>query len=139
MSETYTNHLIIFMKYIYYSLLVLFLAGSCKNKTPEVPAIEACGVKDPVQHLDWLKTRIDEAKANKTENMLKVTLVNVDGKQIINYQLEYMACLGCYAYNCDGSPFDTFKLSDAERTAFHQNVWGEKGNRVILWPENKSH
>lgn len=122
------------MKYIYYILLVLFLAGSCKDKAPKLSVVEACGVEDPIHNLDWLKNKIDTARANKTEQFLKVTLINVDGKQIINYQLEYMACLGCYAYNCDGTSFNVFNLPEAERNAFHQNLSDKNGTRVVLWP-----
>ncbi|HEV7379533.1 MAG TPA: hypothetical protein VGN64_07050 [Dyadobacter sp.] len=125
------------MKLIHYCLIVLVLSGSCKNKTPKVAVVDACGVEDPVRNLGWLKGRINEAKASKTDQFLKAVLVNIDGKQVINCQFEYMACVGCYAYNCDGSPFDISKLTDAERTSFYENVWGEKGIRTVLWPQNE--
>jgi hypothetical protein len=115
-------------------LFLLLVTISCKEKSPS-RNLKACGVSDPIRNLPWLRDLIDKAKKDKQENITTITLVEVDGEQVINYYVSYMSCIGCISYRCDGSRFDTSSLSPTEISEYQNKIWGEKGKRIVLWPE----
>jgi hypothetical protein len=122
------------MKFKYLLMLIPIFLSTCEDKFPGSD-VEACGVKDPVHNLSWLNKKINEAKKENQENILTVTMVTVREKQVINYYLSYMSCIGCVSYNCDGTLFDMGSLTDAERMEYQKNIWGDSEKRVVLWPE----
>ncbi|KAA0989062.1 hypothetical protein [Dyadobacter aurulentus] len=115
-------------------LITLLISLSCKDENP-ASKLTACGVKDPIRNLPWLRELMDKAKADKQEDMLTITLVEIGGEQVINYSLLHMSCIGCVAYHCDGSRLDWENYSQEELKEFQENIWGDKGKRIILWPE----
>ena len=115
-------------------LIILLISLSCKDENP-ASKLTACGVKDPIRNLTWLRDLIDKARADKQEDMLTVTLVEIGGEPVINYSLLHMSCIGCVAYHCDGSRLNWENYSQEELKKFQENIWGDKGKRIILWPE----
>ncbi|WP_031527512.1 hypothetical protein [Dyadobacter crusticola] len=115
-------------------LLLLLLALSCKEKKV-AKNVEACGVRDPIHNLPWLRDLVEKAKQNKEANVMTISLVQLRGEPVINYTLSYMSCMGCYNFHCDGTRVDMGIYTEAEIREFQKNVWDEKGSRIVLWPE----
>ncbi|MCE6991727.1 hypothetical protein [Dyadobacter sp. CY323] len=114
-------------------ILLLALMLSCKDKSPG-SSLELCGVKDPVNNLNWLKALVDEAKT-KDPSYTTIVAVTVKGETLINYYVSIMSCIGCISYHCDGTRFDMSVLSQEESKQYQEDIWGEKGRRVVLWPQ----
>lgn len=118
----------------YLLFLFLIVVFSCKDKSVS-SNLELCGVKDPVRNLPWLKTLIDEAKANNQDEHLTITLGKIKGETVINYSLIYMSCIGCVAYHCDGSRLDLSQYTQEEMNAYINSIWNDKGRGLVIWPE----
>ena len=114
-------------------LLLLSLLFACRKEDPAAE-LSACGVKDPVRNLRWLRGLIEEAKRNKINNITTISLVEVQGRPVINYYVGYMSCIGCISYYCDGSRVDLSTLTQQELQDYQTNLWGESGKKVIRWP-----
>lgn len=118
--------------YLLFLFLVLFF--SCKDKTIS-SGIEVCGVKDPIHNLPWLKAMIEDAKANKQENILTVRMGKIKDEVVFDFNLIYMSCLGCVAYHCDGSRVDPSKYTPDEMMDFMTTIRGEGAKGPVLWPQ----
>lgn len=124
----------------YAILLFLFLAVSCKkdalDKDP-TGAVKAsvCGVNYPMRELPWLRKIIEDAKTRKEENWVTIKLIDVNGKPIFNYYTDYMSCIGCISFYCDGSPVDTSKWTAAEMKEYQSKVITGIGQITVIWPE----
>ncbi|MCE7059540.1 hypothetical protein [Dyadobacter sp. CY343] len=114
--------------------LLLLLVISCKEKNPNAE-LSACGVTDPVRNLPWLRDLVEKAKADKQADIMTIKLVEIAGEPVINYNLSYFSCIGCITYKCDGSRLDWEKYSQEELKEFQENISGDKGKHVVLWPE----
>lgn len=116
---------------LFFFLIFIF---SCKDKTVS-SGLEACGVKDPVRNLPWLKAMIEKAKADKQANMLTITVGRIGGEVVFDYYLSYMSCIGCIVYHCDGSRLDPKRYTVAELTELSRSIRGEGMERQVIWPE----
>lgn len=121
------------MKNLILFLSLLFLL-SCKEKTIS-SNLEVCGIKDPVRNLPWLKAIIEDAKAQKQDDMLTVTVGKINGEIIFDCSMIYMSCIGCMAYHCDGTRLDPTKYTQEELKDFLDTIRGEATRGPVIWPE----
>ncbi|WP_353720979.1 hypothetical protein [Dyadobacter sp. 676] len=121
------------MKTTFLFLFLLFVF-SCKDKTVS-SNLEVCGIKDPVRNLPWLKSLIEDAKANKQDNILTITVGKIKGETVFDYSLSYMSCIGCVGYHCDGSRLDPTKYTDQEMKDYFDSIRGEGSRGPVIWPE----
>jgi hypothetical protein len=119
-------------------ILILVWIMSCKDK-PSSPApfsdLVACGVKDPVQNLPWLKKIIDDAKSRKDDQFLTITMFEIDKKPVFYKYISYESCWGCVFFLCDGSLIDQGKLTATELDDFQKKKLGNFGTSVVVWPQ----
>lgn len=107
----------------YYLFLILFLAAfsSCKKDKPIADPLQgnsdvsACGVKDPVNNLAWLKKEILEARKGGTDKYLIVTMAEYNGETYFNSQLAYSSCWVCNIVDCGGNRPDLQHLTKQQR------------------------
>lgn len=118
------------MKYLSLLLILLLPVLSCKEEDPD-KSIEVCGVKDPVRNLSWLKDLIEKISQDKLGKFATITLLDLNGEPVFNYQSIEMSCIGCVTYHCDGSRVDMKFYTPA----FQDNLFNKKGPRVQIWPE----
>ncbi len=97
--------------------------------------VEVCGVKDPVRNLPWLKAKIEDAKAQKQDKILTITVGKLKGEPVLNFYLTYMSCIGCVTYHCDGSRVELSKYTQQETMDFMQTIWGGASQGEVIWPE----
>lgn len=95
-------------------LVLIFLAVaiiSCKkNNRSNV----ACGKKDPVNEIEWLRKTVDSLKEAKQPGAVMVLKQN--GRDYINIQLAIWSCYPCGIHTCDGSRLDFEKDSTLIRS-----------------------
>jgi hypothetical protein len=76
-------------------------ATDCKKNT--APAGEdACGVKDPVSNLPWLKEKVDSLRAESLGGQVRRYRHN--GQDIISIHAWIQSCYPCNLYTCFGQP-----------------------------------
>ena len=71
-------------KYYFVALLLPLVFYSCKTKTHS-PGVSACGVKDPVNNLPWLKQKVDDAKSAGTAGKINIKKCENKGKGYFFY------------------------------------------------------
>ena len=114
-------------KYVLLTVVILF---SC-TKDDELPIIAACGVDNPVEDLNWLKTEINRRETNPSADMkyCSITLDQYENQVVFVYNdcnpvIDKIIPI----LNCDGEV-----LNNSESLL---NL-GERINRTIIWkPKN---
>lgn len=96
-----------------FTLFSLFLFGlflcSCEKNdlsSQESALLDsACGVKDPVKELPWLKEIVSKAETGPDKFSLAGTvhLINYQTKAYFVYQRYIMSCMACEVYDCQGN------------------------------------
>lgn len=119
-------------KYYFVVLLLPFIFFSCKKKTLS-PTISACGVKDPVNNLPWLKEIVDEAKSTGTASTMTIKKFEYEGNTYFNYYEAHLSCMNCVIFDCSGERVIPGALFTDEE---YQELTGELyGPSVVLvWP-----
>ncbi|ODS82444.1 MAG: hypothetical protein ABS46_08875 [Cytophagaceae bacterium SCN 52-12] len=119
-------------KYYLVVLLLPFIFSSCKKGTSS-PAISACGVKDPVNNLSWLKEIIDEAKRDGTASITTIKKFEYEGDTYFTYYQAYQSCMNCIIFDCSGARVIPGAHFAAEE---YQELAGESygPSAVLLWP-----
>ncbi len=123
------------MRIIHYVLLLtLFLTVSCKTKTHS-PEVSACGVKDPVNNLPWLKQKVDDAKSAGTVSMLTIKKFEYKGNTYFHYYEIYMSCLYCIFFDCSGEQIIPGELfTEEEYKEFTKELFGP--SVTFVWPRS---
>lgn len=131
------------MKKLFYLLMMSFLAAfsSCKKDERIVDPLRlnseasACGVKDPVNNLKWLKKIIQEAKKDKNDQYLVIRMVDYDGDTYIESRLPYSSCMGCNIFDCKGNRIDSPGFTTPQRLELVQAMNGDES--IVLWGRTK--
>ncbi|WP_266364812.1 hypothetical protein [Tellurirhabdus rosea] len=118
---------------LFLALSLLTAALSCRDEDSLTRHL-ACGVRDPLNNLPWLKAQMDDARQKKEENITTVVATEFKGQQYIRVYKMYMSCSFCALYTCDGNPVDMSGLSTADQQALIKQVT-EGQKQVTLWPE----
>ncbi len=120
------------MRTIHYVLLLtLSLAVSCKKD--ERVDISACGVKDPVNNLPWLKEMVDEAKRAGTANITTIRKFEYKGNAYFTYYQAHLSCMNCIIFDCSGERVTPGALFTEEE---YQELAGESygPSAILVWP-----
>ncbi len=102
------------IKYYFYLFAILSLAAfsSCKKDKPMKDPLlrnseaSACGVKDPVNNLGWLKKIVQNHKKEGTDRYLIIRMADYNGETYFDTALGYSSCLLCNIVDCTGSRID---------------------------------
>jgi len=127
------------MKKLLYLFVISSLAAfsSCKKDKPiedpllRNPEASACGVKDPVNNLGWLKKIVQEAKKNETDKYLTIRMAEYNGETYFDSWLSYSSCWGCVIYDCGGSLITSQNFTARQKEELLQALNGESA--VTLW------
>jgi hypothetical protein len=113
-----------------FRLLTLFLVASivvsCNTNTisPEESALlhTACGVKDPLKELSWLKTIIDQAEngPDRFSYAGTIQMVAYQDQTYFIYQRYIMSCMACLIYDCQGNQLDIAINQEKHRAIVEQ-------------------
>lgn len=114
------------------ALTLSALILSCKKETLSSD-VSACGVKDPVKNLSWLKEMIEDEE--NRPNQLTIRKFEYKGQTYFDWSLLVMSCMACRVYDCDGNVlsfgevYDENEYSDfveASRGATSKIIWRGK-------------
>ncbi|ODS82443.1 MAG: hypothetical protein ABS46_08870 [Cytophagaceae bacterium SCN 52-12] len=127
------------MKKLLYLFVISSLAAfsSCKKNEPikdpllRNPEASACGIKDPVNNLGWLKKIVQEAKKSETDKYLTIRMAEYNGDTYFESWLSYSSCMGCIIYDCGGSVIKSQNFTTQQRQELLQAMRGESA--VTLW------
>ncbi len=127
------------MKGIFYLFIMLSLAAlsSCKKDEPirdpllRNSDVSACGVKDPVNNLGWLKKIVLEAKKDGSDKYLIIRMADYNGDTYFNSRFPFSSCMGCNIRDCSGNRIDPQNFTIEQKTELMQALNGEKS--VVLW------
>lgn len=104
-------------------MLSLVAFSSCKKDKRIIDPlrlnseVSACGVKDPVNNLQWLKEIVQEAKKDGSDKYLTITKADYNGNTYFDSWLGYSSCWKCSIFDCGGNR--------VEKKNFTQQQWGE--------------
>lgn len=127
------------MKKLFYLFLIASVPAfySCKKDKPIVDPLlrnseaSACGVKDPVNNLGWLKKIVQNAKKEGTDKYVIIRMVDYNGETYFESWLPYSSCMGCNILDCKGRRIDSQNLTSQQRLELIQALNGEES--VVLW------
>ncbi|WP_234734643.1 hypothetical protein [Tellurirhabdus bombi] len=121
---------IYFLKSLFVPIfLVVVISLSCKKESDLSPK-EACGVRDPLNNLKWLRKKMDQLRQDKEEAITTVILIKVNGQSYIQIYKSYMSCSYCTLYTCEGDPV----INQPMTQPFVQELMNP-ANRTTLWPK----
>lgn len=110
-------------RYVSLLLLVLFLTISCSSD--DISIIPACGVDNPSQELDWLKSEIDRRNANPGEDMKYCYIVQarLNGQDVFIYEdCNPLIDKAVFILDCEGNSIET-----------SGNSFADLENRSVIW------
>ncbi|TMM56159.1 hypothetical protein FEE95_16165 [Maribacter algarum] len=108
---------------------ILFVLLSCSDNDDTI--MPACGVNNPIQELEWLRTEIERRKANPNEDMKYCYIIQAEfnGEDIFVYEdCNPFVDKAIPFFNCEGTMINT-----------QDNPIGfdDIRNKVIIWkPKN---
>ena len=110
-------------------ILSLLLSGCKDNHSQE--NLSACGVKDPVNNVSWLKQLVEEARQEREDSYLTIRMFDFEGQTYFSYYKSYMSCIGCVIYDCNGTRFDFAGFSAGKQQDMIAAIFDE--NSVVIW------
>lgn len=105
--------------------LTVFLATSCSDNDDTI--IPACGINNPKEDLEWLKTEIGRRNQNPSDDMKYCYIVQaqLNAQDVFIYQdCNPVINKAIFIMNCEGNTVDT----EDNPTAFDQLT-----NKMIIW------
>lgn len=121
-------------KYYFVALLLPLIFSSCKTKTHS-PVVSACGVKDPVNNLPWLKQKVDDAKSAGTAGMMTIKKFEYKGNAYFHYYEAHMSCMYCIILDCSGEQIIPGALFTEEE--YRELAKESSGSSAaFLWPRS---
>jgi hypothetical protein len=110
-SKKYTHSTSLTM-YDMRTIMKLLMIGSCLSffqctttvDPTDSNTTEACGVKDPIQNLDWLHKRIYDRELDKVGYLL--TLYEYNQEQVLEIKCSLFSSTNLNHYYCDGKELD---------------------------------
>lgn len=116
-----------------FAIAILFatLFGSCQKAQDVGPYADSvvCGVRNPAQRLPWLRTRIEQLKADI------VTVATYKGETYIDLYAYHWSCRGCHVYRCDGNSANVGQLSFADQQEILSRLWSPEP--VVIYKRNQ--
>ncbi|QIL39827.1 hypothetical protein G7074_11460 [Pedobacter sp. HDW13] len=90
-------------------LLLILIAGCKKTKVSYDKNTVACGIKNPLENLPWLKSEFQDIAGFPETN--GIVLYEFNGKEIIDIYKSYYSSLNGRQFYCDGQQvkFDSGK------------------------------
>ncbi len=144
MAPEFTERIIVFlicskMKKLFYLLMMSFLVAysSCKKEDRIIDQLglnseaTACGVKDPLNNLGWLKKIVQDAKKGGADRYLTISMVDYNGGTYFESWLGYSSCMGCAIYDCGGRTIDFQSITSQQRSELIQALRGDES--TVLW------
>ncbi len=120
--------------YYLIALLLPLIFSSCKTKTHS-PEVSACGVKDPVNNLPWLKQKVDDAKSAGTASMLTIKKFEYKENTYFHYYEAIMSCTNCVIFDCSGEQVIAGDLfTEEEYKEFTKELFGPSA--TFVWPRS---
>ncbi|WP_266364820.1 hypothetical protein [Tellurirhabdus rosea] len=111
----------------------ILLTASCRDNADLSPN-RACGVRDPLDNLPWLKAQMDDFRQKKQEGVVTVTAYEYKGQQYIVVTPLYLSCYFCVVHTCDGTRFDPGTMTTAQRELVE--AISREGKSTRLWPRS---
>ncbi len=113
-------------KYILLLMFILFLTITCSSDN--ISVLPTCGVDNPSQELDWLKSEIDRRNANPSEDMKYCYIVQatLKGQDVFIYEdCNPLIDKAIFILDCEGNSIETSDTSFADLE-----------NRNVIWKPN---
>lgn len=115
------------MKYLIILSLILFISCEDDNEKGKI-----CGINDPIEDLDWLKSKIDDHLRNSPEFEAKITQYEYKGETVFLADMALIRSdVKMLMYNCEGELICT-KEGNTESDNC-PNFFDEAREEELLW------
>lgn len=119
------------MKNVLLLLGVMALSIGCQKNEDVGPYADSvvCGVRNPAQRIPWLRTRIEQLKADVA------TVATYKGETYIDLYAYHWSCRSCHVYRCDGSLATISKLPPADQQEILSRLWSN--DPVVIYKRSQ--